>query len=107
MGTQGTGLFKCGQGHVTQPVMVAKGLMPNSVAFSRDISNSAEAPSFMPEALPAVTVPPLGMNAGGNPERVSMAKSVRKCSSLSMMIFCTEHGHGHKRHASGGGKWCT
>ena len=43
---------------------LANGLIPNSFALSSDITTNAAAPSLIVDALPAVTTPPSGLNAG-------------------------------------------
>ena len=49
----------------------AIGFWPSSRAFSSDITRSAAAPTLIGELLPAVTLPPSGLNAGGSdPERL-------------------------------------
>ena len=45
----------------------------------------AQAPSLMPDELPAVTEPP-SRNAAGSLDRVSIVVSPRGCSSLSTMV---------------------
>ncbi len=67
-----------------QSMMRASGLRPSSLAFSADITTTAAAPSLMPEALPAVTVPFL-MKAGRSLAKVSMVQFGRMNSSLSTM----------------------
>ena len=42
----------------------AMGFSPSSLAFSSDMITMAAAPSFTPEALPAVTVPFSFLNTG-------------------------------------------
>ena len=53
---------------------------PSSSAFCADISTTAAPASFMPEALPAVTVPS-GLNTGFSFPRPSTDASGRTCSS--------------------------
>ena len=53
---------------------------PSSSAFCADISTTAAPASFMPEALPAVTVPS-GLNTGFSLPRPSIVASGRTCSS--------------------------
>jgi len=43
--------------------ILARGLIPNSLAFSADISTTAAAASLRPQELPAVTDPPF-LNTG-------------------------------------------
>ena len=57
---------------------------PSSRARRRDVTRTAAAPSFSPEELPAVTVPP-GLKAGRRRARVSAVVSGRGCSSTSTM----------------------
>ena len=59
--------------------------MPNSSAFSRLIRTNAAAPSLIPEAFPAVTVPSF-LNAGFNFANLSAVTPERGNSSLSNMI---------------------
>jgi len=42
---------------VAVEIILANGLIPNSLAFSSAINTMAAAPSLIPEAFPAVTVP--------------------------------------------------
>ena len=51
-------------------LILASGVNPSSFAFASDITSNAAAPSFSPDALPAVTVPCLS-NAGFSPDRAS------------------------------------
>src|SRR5690606_20162605 len=66
-------------------LILAKGDIPSSRALSADIMITALAPSLIPEEFPAVTLPILGINAGGNLARSSLVSPGRKCSSLSKM----------------------
>jgi len=50
--------------------MVARGVSPESIAFSSDIRRTQADPSLIPEALPAVTVPSF-LKAGFSFARVS------------------------------------
>ena len=50
--------------------MVAKGFRPRAAALLAFMTTTAAAPSLMPEALPAVTVPALS-NAGRRPDKAS------------------------------------
>ncbi len=54
-------------------------------ADSRVVSTSAAAPSLMPEALPAVTIP-VGRNEGLSLASASTVLSARVCSSFSMRL---------------------
>src|ERR1700687_5907815 len=58
----------------------AFGVRPCRRAPASEARNSAHAPSFTPEALPAVTVPP-GFTMGFSFERASRVVSGRECSS--------------------------
>ena len=60
--------------------MRASGLSPSSFAFFADIMITAAAPSLMPDALPAVTVPSLS-NAGFSAFIVSAVAPWRGYSS--------------------------
>ena len=62
---------------------VAIGLTPNSFAFSSLITTIAAAPSLIPEALPAVTIPPSLPEQHFNFERLSAVVPGRGPSSLS------------------------
>ena len=55
-------------------LILARGVKPNSKALSADIKIKADAPSFIVEALPAVTVP-------------SFLNTVRKFKNFSLLIF--------------------
>ena len=84
--TAGTGLKPMTEGlQAPRPAerILAIGFKPSSLAFSADIIIKAEAPSLRPEELPAVTLPVLGINAGGRDCNCSMVNPGRKCSSLS------------------------
>src|SRR5256712_7051088 len=59
----------------------ARGLRPLFPARSSDITTRADAPSFTPGALPAVTVPP-SLKAGFRRARVSIEVSRRGPSSV-------------------------
>ena len=57
-----------------------RGWTPIACAFSSLITTTAEAPSFMPEALPAVTVPvPSRKKAGFSLARPSIVQSSLGC----------------------------
>ena len=62
----------------------ASGLRPSARARSASTSSTAEAPSLIPELLPAVTDPPSGRNAGRSRASASRLVSARGCSSRSM-----------------------
>src|SRR5450830_182715 len=53
------GMFLGGPATVAHERMVPRGSFPNSSVFSPDIKSTLSAPSFIPGAFPAVTVPPL------------------------------------------------
>jgi hypothetical protein len=55
---------------VPKLAMRASGVRPRAAAFLALITTTAAAPSLMPEALPAVTLPALS-NAGRRPARAS------------------------------------
>ncbi len=55
----------------------------NACARSADIIIIAEAPSESAEEVPAVTVPPLGLNTGRNAASFSNEVSGRMTSSIS------------------------
>ena len=60
--TAGTGPIPIIEGStpiVEDDTILTSGLSPNSLAFSFFITNTAAAPSFNPDAFPAVTVPSL------------------------------------------------
>ena len=61
---------------------VAIGLTPNSFAAFSLITTTAAAPSLIPEALAAVTIPS-GLNAGRNLEMLSFVVPGRGPSSVS------------------------
>ncbi|MOA26064.1 hypothetical protein D3C78_1468330 [compost metagenome] len=58
---------------------------PLLLATSRSISTSAAAASFMPDALPAVTVPSF-LNTGLSAARSEALQSKRTCSSISNRV---------------------
>ena len=64
------------------PTQVAIGLTPSSLAFSSLITTMAAAPSLIPEALPAVTMPSF-LKAGFRRARVSTVVPGRGPSSVS------------------------
>ena len=55
----------------------AIGFWPSSRAFSSDMTSSAAAPTLIGELLPAVTLPPSGLNAGGSDPSASSDVSRR------------------------------
>ncbi len=62
----------------------ATGSSPSACARSADITSMAEAPSEICDEVPAVTVPPCGLNAGGRlarPSRVVSGRMVSSCST--------------------------
>src|SRR5690606_33077117 len=61
----------------------AMGFAPRASAALRSMSTTAAAPSLMPEALPAVTVPFSGTNTGLSFARSSRDALLRTCSSVS------------------------
>ena len=63
--------------------MRAMGLHPSRCAAAADINTAATAPSVMPEALPAVTVPS-GLKAGGSLASFSRVVSARGYSSAAI-----------------------
>ena len=65
--------------------MRAMGLMPNCLALSADITTSAAAPSLIPEAFPAVTVPSF-LKAALRPPSFSAVVSALGYSSVSKTI---------------------
>ena len=65
--------------------MRASGLRPSSAAFFALITTTAAAPSLMPEALPAVTVPALS-KAGRRPASASALVFLFMNSSVSNII---------------------
>ncbi len=71
--------------------MRASGVRPNFEAAIFDAMINAHAPSFTPEAFPAVTVP-FGFTIGLSFERASSVVSGRGCSSVSKILaspfFC-------------------
>ena len=60
----------------------ASGFRPSARARPASMMSSAAAPSLMPDAFPAVTLPP-SVNAGRNFARLAASVSGRGCSSLS------------------------
>ena len=69
---------------------VAMGLTPSSFAFSSLITTTAAAPSLMPEAFPAVTIPSF-LNAGRSLAMLSAVVPGRGPSSVSnttVVFFC-------------------
>ena len=67
------------------PIHVAIGVTPSSFAFSSLITISAAAPSLIPDALPAVTIPSF-LNAGRSFARPSFVIPLRGPSSVSTRI---------------------
>ena len=65
--------------------IVQRGFKPRDSAFSFDIRTNAAAPSLIPEALAAVTVPPL-VNAGCSADIFSMLDPNLGYSSVSNTI---------------------
>ena len=63
----------------------ARGVSPNLLAAASDANRRAQAPSFTPAALPAVTVPP-SRNGAGSFAKPSIVVSGRGCSSRSTMM---------------------
>jgi hypothetical protein len=61
----------------------ARGLRPRAATRSPEASTTAPAPSLMPEALPAVTVPPSFLKAGFMLGQHFTVVSARTCSSVS------------------------
>ena len=59
----------------------ASGFRPSARARSASTSSTADAPSLMPELLPAVTDPPSRLNAGLSFASASADVSARGCSS--------------------------
>ncbi len=87
--TAGTGLRPITDGwQAPRPtaLILAMGVRPSSSAFSADIMTMALDPSLIPEELPAVTFPILGIKPGGRPASFSMVIPGLKCSSLSKII---------------------
>ena len=66
-------------------LIVAKTGMPNSFAFSELMTTTAAAPSLIPEALPAVTVPP-SLKTERNLAKPSNEASFLGNSSVSKII---------------------
>ena len=64
-----------------------RGRRPRALARSADITSVAEAPSESCEALPAVTVPPSFLNAGGSFASPSSVVSGRLHSSFETRTF--------------------
>ena len=67
------------EGHAVE-TMRAIGRSPSSRATPASARSTADAPSLIPELLPAVTVPP-SRNAGRRRARASTDVSARGCSS--------------------------
>ena len=65
--------------------MRAIGVSPAFLAASADATTTAAAPSLMPDALPAVTVP-FFSNRATSFCKISSVVSARMCSSLSTVI---------------------
>ena len=73
--------------------ILASGLMPNSFAFSADMITMAADPSLRPLALPAVILPILGTNAGGQAAQLAHGQSRSEMFILvkiSGWSFCGE-----------------
>lgn len=76
---------------LAQPTMQARGERPRSAASSASMSTRAAAPSFTPEALPAVTTPSF-LKAGRNLPSTSMVVPGRGNSSRAKskdFFFCS------------------
>ena len=65
--------------------MRARGVRPLALAAASEAMIMAQAPSLMPDELPAVTEPP-SRNAAGSLARISIVVSPRGCSSFSTMV---------------------
>jgi hypothetical protein len=81
--TAGTGPIPITRGSTPAtalPANVASGSAPSARAFSSEATTSAAAPSLMPDALPAVTVPSR-RKAGFSVASLSALASGRGCSS--------------------------
>ena len=66
--------------------MRAIGVRPSALARSASTRSTAEAPSLIPELLPAVTEPPSFAKAGRSLARASGVVSARGCSSRATTI---------------------
>ena len=67
------------------PINFAIGFKPFSSALFFSIKTKAAAPSFIPDAFPAVTDPSF-LNAGLNLAMLSISQSKRMCSSCSKTV---------------------
>ena len=68
--------------------MYASGVTPSSLALDSFITINIAAPSFIPEALPAVTVPPSFLKAGFNLAKDStVTPSLINSSSSTTVTF--------------------
>ena len=65
---------------VAIPIILARGVRPYRRAASAEAISIAAAPSFTPDALPAVTVPP-ARTTGESRARLSIVVPARGCSS--------------------------
>ena len=70
---------------VVEATIRARGLRLNSLMACSDATKKAAAPSLMPEALPAVTVP-FSLTTARSLVNFSSVVSARGCSSLSTMM---------------------
>ena len=63
----------------------ARGVRPWRRAASSEATSSAQAPSFTPEALPAVTVPPSrnGVGSLASPSSVVWGRGCSSCSTVT------------------------
>src|SRR5262245_17118503 len=68
------------------PTTRATGFNPNLAAAASEATNIAQAPSFTPEALPAVTVP-LARKGVGSLANASSVVSGRICSSSATVLI--------------------
>ena len=66
-------------------MILANGFRPSSLARSALMTTTAAAPSLMPEALPAVTVPPSFLKAGGIFPIFSMLVSIGRSSTAKIV----------------------
>ncbi len=76
----------------SQPARRATTGSPSSLAARREATSSAAAPSVIPEALPAVTVPP-SRKTGLSLASESRVTPARGCSSRSIALLALPAGH--------------
>jgi hypothetical protein len=88
---------------VAMPTMRARGVRPYCAAVASSASSSAQAPSFTPEALPAVTVPS-GRTTGFSLASASrlVSRGCSSCANHDRLAFFWGISHRHDLRRSTG-----